>query len=145
SGSKGVFYGLASQVYGQPSFWAVFFIVPVVCLFPRFATKAIQKVYFPYDVDIIREQDLQGKFDHLEPEKDVKGSDTSSGVLGKEQSITPVSSESYKKKHQVFGSVDEERRPISPPSVVTQNTHHRLRSQNGSDGTNYTGHRSSFD
>ncbi|CAI4211132.1 unnamed protein product [Parascedosporium putredinis] len=143
--SKGVFFGLAGQIYGQLSFWAVFLIVPVICLFPRFAIKAIQKVYFPYDVDIIREQDLQGKFKHLEPTSDSKSSDASSAVVSKAESISPASSDSYKKKHQVYGSVDEERRPIYPPSVVTQNTHHRLRSQNGSDGTNYTGHRSSFD
>ncbi|KAI8174164.1 Phospholipid-transporting ATPase DNF1 [Colletotrichum sp. SAR 10_75] len=59
------FYQAAPQIYAQASFWAVFFIVPVICLFPRFAIKAIQKVYFPYDVDIIREQERQGKFSRL--------------------------------------------------------------------------------
>jgi phospholipid-translocating ATPase len=144
--ASGVFYGLARQIYGEASFWAVFFIVPVICLFPRFAIKAIQKVYFPYDVDIIREQEMQGKFSHLNGDSD-RDSVAASGGLAADETATPASSETYKKaKHSTFGSVDEERRPIYPPSVVTQTTvHHRLRSQNGSDGTNYTGHRSSWD
>lgn len=147
SAAEGVFYDLASQIYRDATFWAVFFIVPVICLFPRFAIKAIQKVYFPYDVDIIREQERQGKFNHLDPDKkNKKDVDSASVTLGKIESEGPAPSDSYKKaKRSTFGSVDEERRPIYPPSVVTQTTHHRLRSQNGSDGTNYTGHRSSFD
>lgn len=50
--SSAYFYGTAAQVYGEATFWACFFLVPVICLFPRFAIKALQKVYWPYDVDL---------------------------------------------------------------------------------------------
>ncbi|GJC82899.1 phospholipid-transporting ATPase DNF1 [Colletotrichum liriopes] len=134
------FYKAAPQVYAQASFWAVFFIVPVISLFPRFAIKAIQKVYFPYDVDIIREQERQGKFSRL-----TQGDEAT--VMGEQEaSKTPSNSSdsSRKGKHMHYASVDEDRRPIYPPSVATHTTHNP-RSQNGSDGTNYTGHRQSMD
>ncbi|KAL2758570.1 hypothetical protein ACRALDRAFT_2101016 [Sodiomyces alcalophilus JCM 7366] len=138
----GAFYNAAPQVYSQASFWAVFFIVPVVSLFPRFAIKALQKVYFPYDVDIIREQERQGKFAHLtqEPldgEKAVARRDSHSASNTSDLSAR-------KPKHMHYGSLDEDARPIYPPSVATRTTHNP-RSQNGSDGTNYTGHRSSME
>jgi len=118
----GVFYQAAPQVYAEASFWAVLFITPVMCIFPRYAIKAVQKVYWPYDVDIIREQVQQGKFDRLQP-------------AGEDPEKTPIegpgSSQSSKKgKHAQYPS--EDRRPIYPPSVATHNT----RTQNGSDGTN---------
>ncbi|KAF3768776.1 hypothetical protein M406DRAFT_62832 [Cryphonectria parasitica EP155] len=122
------FYKAAPQVYAEATFWACYFITPVVCIFPRFAIKALQKVYFPYDVDIVREQVTMGKFDRiLNPEK----VDTAL-----ESSSTGSSQSSKKTKHTKYASVDEDRRPIYPPSVATHNT----RAQNGSDGTNYTGH-----
>jgi phospholipid-translocating ATPase len=137
---SGYFYKAAVQVYGEATFWAVFFIVPVICIFPRFAVKAIQKVYFPYDVDIIREQERQGKFGRLADKTEA------SGALSPKARTPSGSTDTHPKKHQPFGSVDEECRPIYPPSVVTQaTTTHNVRSQNGSDGTNYTGHRSSMD
>ncbi|KAJ9155288.1 Phospholipid-transporting ATPase [Pleurostoma richardsiae] len=129
----GTFYQTAPQVYAEASFWAVFFVTPVACIFPRFAIKAVQKVYFPYDVDIIREQVTLGLFGGTRKsetgEEGLKG--TSSGS----------SNSSRKGKHAQYASVDEDRRPIYPPSVVTQHT----RTQTGSDGTNYTNHRSSTD
>jgi phospholipid-translocating ATPase len=133
----GVFYGAAPQVYAEASFWAVFFLTPVICLFPRFAIKAIQKVYYPYDVDIIREQERQGKFSRLsQPDASTAAGNTRAG-----------SSESSRKgKHAHYASVDEDRRPIYPPSVATNTTrHHHNASQNGSDGTNYVGYRLSLE
>ncbi len=138
---SGVFYKAAPQVYGEATFWAVFFLAPVICVFPRFAIKALQKVYFPYDVDIIREQERQGKFDYL-----VKTETESGATTGKKPTRTPSGSSetSRKGKHVPSESVDEDSRPIYPPSLAT-NTTHNPRSQNGSDGTNYTGHRLSVD
>lgn len=129
--SSATFYGAAPQVYSEATFWAVFFITPVICIFPRFAIKALQKVYFPYDVDIVREQITQGKFDKiLNPgahhESEVEGSSTGSSTSSK------------RSKHAKFASVDDDCRPIYPPSVATHNT----RAQNGSDGTDFTGHES---
>ncbi|ORY67355.1 P-type ATPase-like protein [Pseudomassariella vexata] len=131
-----VFYGSAVQVYSEASFWAVFIIVPVICIFPRYAIKAIQKVYYPYDVDIIREQVTQGKFNYLDEKSSV------------DEVPNPTSSQSSQssriKRHQQYPSVDEDRRPIYPPTLHSTATHNP-RSQNGSDGTNYTRHEPSVD
>lgn len=127
-------YQAAPQIYGQLTFWLVFLITPVVCVFPRFVVKSVQKVYFPYDVDIIREQITMGKFKQVEEaaaianaadageQPDLKGTDTGSS-----------DSSARKAKHGKYASVDEDRRPIYPPSVATH-------TQNGSDGTDYTNH-----
>ena len=144
----GVFYQAAPQVYAEASFWAVLFITPVMCIFPRYSIKALQKVYWPYDVDIIREQDRQGKFDRLTRTgtggSDAGGAESSGLLQGGKAARTPSgSSETSRRgagKHHVpAGSVDEDRRPIYPPSVVTTVTtaHH---ANHGSDATNYTGH-----
>lgn len=134
------FYKTAPQIYGQATFWAVFFITPVMCLFPRYAMKALQKVYFPYDVDIIREQMQMGMFKDLEKkhgsgnvatgvmEKAVDGTGSTGG------SSSEGSRKAKKPSHTAYASVDEDRRPIYPPSVATHNT----RTQNGSDDTNYS-------
>ncbi len=130
---SGVFIGAAPQVYAEASFWAVVVITPVICIFPRYAIKALQKVYFPYDVDIIREQVQQGKFARLDP------ATAETVEKGKGRTNSGLSDSPRKGKHAAYASVDEDRRPIYPPSVATHNT----RNQNGSDGTNYTQHRMS--
>lgn len=132
---SGVFYQAAPQVYAQATFWAVFFITPVICIFPRYAIKAIQKVYYPYDVDIIREQVTQGKFDHLLKPDTI----TTVSVTPGDSSQTSESTTGRTKRHQHYASVDEDRRPIYPPTVHSTATH-PAHSQNGSDGTNYTRH-----
>ena len=119
----GVFYQAAPQVYAEASFWAVLFITPVICIFPRYSIKALQKVYWPYDVDIIREQVQQGKFARLQPATEDPEKAPAAEGSGSSQS-------SKKGKHVQYTS--EDRRPIYPPSVATHNT----RTQNGSDGTN---------
>ena len=70
STSSQVFYHGAAQVFGQLSFWVLLFVTVVICLLPRFAVKSMQKVYFPRDVDIIREQVNQGRFDYLKHSDD---------------------------------------------------------------------------
>ncbi|POR32565.1 Phospholipid-transporting ATPase, partial [Tolypocladium paradoxum] len=139
--SSGYFYKTAAQVYGEATFWAVFFIVPVICLFPRFAIKALQKVYFPYDVDIIREQEKMGKFAHL---TSGGGSDAANGNDANSQKSRSSGSSKKPARHVAYGSVDEDLRPIYPPSTATRTTTHN-RTQNGSDSTNYTGNRTSLD
>ncbi|KAF2136624.1 uncharacterized protein K452DRAFT_322282 [Aplosporella prunicola CBS 121167] len=136
------FYKAAPQVYGQLSFWAATLVITVMCLLPRFTFKAFQKVYFPMDVDIIREQVIQGKFDYLkrtdtfippppppEPEKLDSLSSSEISKPGKQDRNT-VSS---------YNGPDDER-PIYPPSVAPTATTHNARSQNGSDSTNCTRH-----
>jgi phospholipid-translocating ATPase len=133
--SSDYFYGTAAAVYGEASFWACFFLVPIMCLFPRYAIKSIQKVYFPYDVDIIREQERLGHFRYLDDSQATAGQ-TPMGN-GKESKSSGSSSNA---KHQTYGSVDEDLRPIYPPSIATRTTHNQ-RSQNGSDSTTFTGNR----
>ncbi|KAH6894066.1 hypothetical protein B0T10DRAFT_399522 [Thelonectria olida] len=142
--SSEFFYGAASQVYREATFWAIFFIVPVICLFPRFAIKALQKVYWPYDVDIIREQERMGKFSHLSPTEDADDATVADSRSNKSKSSN--SSKSKKMiKHANYGSVDEDLRPIYPPSTATRTTTYNQHSQNGSDSTNYTGPRMSME
>ncbi|KAK7402478.1 phospholipid transporting ATPase [Neonectria punicea] len=137
------FYGAASQVYREATFWAVFFIVPVICLFPRFAIKALQKVYWPYDVDIIREQERMGMFSHLSPTEE--SDDATVADTRSNKSKSSNSSKSKKAKRVTYGSVDEDLRPIYPPSTATRTTTYNQHSQNGSDSTNYTNPRMSLD
>jgi len=63
--SVGQFYQTAGQIYGSPSFWATSAVTVFVCLLPRMASKVVQKLFFPRDIDIIREQVKQGKFAYL--------------------------------------------------------------------------------
>ncbi|KAK7560515.1 phospholipid-translocating P-type ATPase [Phyllosticta citricarpa] len=140
------FYKAAAQTYGQLSFWAAIFVITVMCLLPRFVVKSIQKIYYPLDVDIIREQVVQGKFDYLkntdtfipppppaEPEKVNSLSSSDVSKIGKPERNATSS----------FRGADDER-PIYPPSVAPTATTHNPRSQNGSDSTNYTGPRYSW-
>ncbi|KAI0019903.1 phospholipid-translocating P-type ATPase [Xylariomycetidae sp. FL0641] len=134
------FYDAAPQLYGEVSFWATFIITPIICIAPRYAIKALRKVYWPRDVDIIREQISQGKFDHVIKEKE----EERDGEEAPGKSSISSSSKSSKKKRRYPPqnvSVDEDLRPIYPPSVATQSVAgHNARSHNGSDGTNYTRH-----
>lgn len=139
--SSEYFYKAASEVFAQPTFWAVTCLSCVLCLAPRFFIKAIQKIYFPYDVDIIREQVRQGRFAYLE--------DNSVARPAEDEVSNGSSSTSYEaakpSKHTHYPSVDEDQRPIYPPSVAPTATTHNPRSQNGSDGTDFTRHRASMD
>lgn len=59
------FYKAAPQVYGTLTFWSETLLTVVICLLPRFFAKSFQKIFLPLDVDIIREQVRQHKFDYL--------------------------------------------------------------------------------
>lgn len=133
--SSDQFYGAAKELYGEATFWAVFVLVPVICLFPRFAIKSLQKVFFPYDVDIVREQERLGAFAHLNPES------KSVEAVSDEKSQKSKSSGNSRANHNQYASVDEDLRPIYPPSTVTRTTTQIGHSQTGSDSTNYTDNR----
>jgi phospholipid-translocating ATPase len=126
------FYKAGAEVYDQLSFWAVTLLVVVICLLPRFTIKSLQKMYRPLDVDIIREQVRQGKFDHLDnyeayvPPAAVVNTSTSSSEVSK-----PV------RAHTPNHIADDER-PIYPPSDAATGTTRNPRSQNGSGGTGYS-------
>ncbi|KAM3415258.1 Phospholipid-transporting ATPase [Cercospora zeina] len=144
------FYEAAPQVYGALSYWAVALLTIILALLPRFAAKSFQKMYFPYDIDVIREQVRQGKFDYLkavEPEQLTAGvAAVPAAKLAGSTSSSEISNGQRQEKigHRRNGSpnagrptMDEDMRPIYPPSEAgTKNP----RSHNGSDGTDYTGH-----
>ena len=136
------FYKSAPEVYGAVSFWCTALLTVILCLLPRFTAKSFQKMYMPRDVDIVREQIRQGKFDYL---KDVNP-DAVSAAPEKLLTDSASSSEISKPTHQPhMGSISDDTRPIYPPSVAATATTHNPRSQNGSDGTDYTDHRQSLD
>ena len=60
------FGGAAHEVYGTLNFWICLLLTIVMALLPRFVVKSVQKVFFPYDTDIIREQKSMGKFAYLD-------------------------------------------------------------------------------
>ena len=62
------FYSAAHQIFGAASFWACTFIGVLACLIPRFFYDFLQKLYWPKDIDIIRECVQRGDFDPY-PEK----------------------------------------------------------------------------
>ncbi|KAI0542746.1 hypothetical protein GGR58DRAFT_451816 [Xylaria digitata] len=129
------FYGSAGQIYGELSFWIVLVLTPLICIAPRYASKALQKVFWPYDVDIIREQVTSGKFGKGTERREEHNVDDS------KESLSSSSGSSRRKHHQPQQSVDEDLRPIYPPSIAaTSVAGHGPRSQRGSDGTNYTRH-----
>ena len=134
------FYKAATQVYGQLTFWTLTLLTIMICLLPRFTAKAFQKIYMPRDVDIIREQVRQGKFKYLDNyEAYVPPKTVSAASSEDSQPVKPVATV------KIPMADNESQRPIYPPSVTATNTTYNPRSQNGSDGTDYTGHRSSLE
>lgn len=138
------FYESASEVFGQLSFWALSLLIVFICLLPRFTAKAFQKIFWPRDVDIIREQVRQGKFKYLD---DV---DPSAVPLARIKSASRgFSDESDPSGETTLNprprTATTDRRPLYPPSVAQTATTTNPRSQNGSDGTDYTGHRLSLE
>lgn len=137
------FYKSGAQVYGTLSFWVVLLLTVTICLLPRFTFKAFQKVFFPLDVDIIREQVTQGKFKFLEQyEAFVPPKAASAAASGQLLSDESAASSDLGKPMQPSMKQDpfSDDQQIYTPSVApTSRTHqtHNHRSQNGSNGTNY--------
>jgi phospholipid-translocating ATPase len=132
------FFRAGQEVYGTLTFWTLVLLVWVLCLLPRFSIKFFQKNYRPYDVDVIREQVRQGKFDYLDnydafvPPKLVDSSGTSSD----QPEEMPV--DTSKAQHLRYPSVTESQRPIYPPSETPTRDTKPPHSQTGSDGTDKT-------
>jgi phospholipid-translocating ATPase len=92
--SSTVFYHAAQEVYSTLPFWANTGLALVTCLLPRFTAKAYQAMFLPMDVDIIREQVSQHKFDYLNQPTGVPP-DAMSHTLGSDDS---------EEKHHMSGS-----------------------------------------
>jgi phospholipid-translocating ATPase len=136
--SSAQFYKSASEVYGNLNFWAYLLVAVIACLLPRFIFKYAQKTYFPLDVDIIREQVKQGKFDYLRQNNSYLPPPPEKVAPQPE----PVEADPAKYKVANAEPADEDVRPIYPPSVAPTATTHNPRSQNGSNSTDYTYRRS---
>jgi phospholipid-translocating ATPase len=128
------FYKAAAEVYGSLAFWAVLLLAVIICLLPRFLVKSAQKIYFPMDVDIIREQVKQGQFDYLK--------NVDSFIPPPPEKVNSVASSGPKYKGADVQPGDDDTRPIYPPSVAPTAATHPHRSQNGSNSTDYTFRRS---
>ncbi|KAL1311298.1 hypothetical protein AAFC00_001481 [Neodothiora populina] len=114
------FYGSGAECYGSLSFWAVTLLIVIICLLPRFSAKAFQKIFRPRDIDIVREQLRQGRFDYL---KDVDPNEAHKAkAMPLDKMLDSASSSEISKPsdpRKLSGnmmSMDEER-PIYPPSI----------------------------
>lgn len=131
------FYKSANQCYSQLSFWMVSLLLVIISLIPRFTAKAFQKIFMPRDIDIIREQVRLGKFRYLDDlAPDASPSKIASAAISDTPNGKAVNGNASRDH-------DDETRPIYPPSVAATATTHNRGSNNGSDGTNYTGRRTS--
>jgi phospholipid-translocating ATPase len=137
--SSGQFYKAAAEVYGNVNFWAYLLVAVIACLLPRFIFKFVQKTYFPLDVDIIREQVKQGKFDYLKENTSYLPPPPDKAVP--QQPPADVDAPKHKASNAEVPE-EEDLRPIYPPSVAPTATTHNPRSQNGSNSTDYTYRRS---
>ena len=135
------FYMAGAEAYGQLSFWVLSLLTIIICLLPRFVCKSFQKIFLPRDVDIVREQIRQGKFAHLDQEESPSQVSENGSSADSANSTKPGNAGHAKPQL----SPDDDTRPIYPPSVTATGTTHNPRSQNGSDGTDYTGHRASLE
>jgi phospholipid-translocating ATPase len=132
------FYRAGQEVYGTLTFWALTLLIWVICLLPRFSIKFFQKYFRPLDVDVIREQVRQGKFDYLNsyeayvPPKLVDSSGTSS------DQPEEIPADASKAQHLRYPSTTESQRPIYPPSEAPTRDTKPPHSQTGSDGTDKT-------
>lgn len=148
--ASGQFYKAAEHVYAQLSYWAVFLLAVAICLAPRFTAKAFQKIFMPRDVDIIREQLRQGRYQHLDDDDndDDDGKDGAAKKASSKKRRSSTSSDigrsggaSNHNAHQL----SEDRTPLYPPSIAATATTQDPRSQHGSDGTDYNAPRDSLE
>lgn len=56
------FYRSGAQVFGSTMFWCCFAVGVVSCLLPRFIFDNIRRLYFPRDIDIVRERVKMGYY-----------------------------------------------------------------------------------
>jgi phospholipid-translocating ATPase len=133
------FYKIASHVFGTLPFWAVTLLMIVVCLLPRFTAKTVQKLYYPYDSDIIREQVRLHMFDEKTIVK--QGNDDSPAPLpsppkrkgfltsASSGSAVPRKSRSPSPAKLEAQYTNDDERPIYPPSVTQSQATGRPMSQ----------------
>lgn len=132
------FYKAAAECYGSLSFWATLLLSVIICLLPRFFAKSYQKIFMPRDIDIIREQVRQHKFDYLndlDPATLLIPHKKDTEIL-KEFSSSDEPGLSDVKRQQQYAA-DEHRPIVQPPSTAggQTTTTRGPHSQQGSDDT----------
>lgn len=132
------FYKSAAEVYGALSFWVVLLLTVTICLLPRFAIKAVQKVFFPYDVDIIREQTTLGKFDYLKDFQELPSHPAATAGVGDESATSSDVGKPVQPTMKQDPMSTDEDGPFYASSMAPTTNRHNARSQNGSNGTNYS-------
>lgn len=133
------FYQAGNQVYGQLSFWVQNLLVIVIALLPRFVIKSYQKMYMPRDIDVVREQVRQGKFDYL----DRLDPDSPAILSGGKHVPSESSSEGSDLKAngtpaRQMSQMSDDKRPMYPPSTaptVASATRNPHSTQNSDDST----------
>ncbi|KAK6892469.1 Phospholipid-transporting ATPase DNF1 [Candida tropicalis] len=60
--SSGEFYKAAPEIFGMTAFWACMFVGILCCLIPRFFYDFVTRIFWPKDIDIIRECVQRGDF-----------------------------------------------------------------------------------
>ncbi|GLI80104.1 phopholipid transporting ATPase [Penicillium ochrochloron] len=137
--AAGQFYDAAAEVYGALSFWIVLLVTIMIALLPRFMYNSIQKVFFPLDVDIIREQVTLGKFKHLEQFEDYVPPNVGAAAIVGSGDGSATSSEIAKPIQPAVKQDQPDPEGAQRYFAPSQGTNgHNPRSQNGSNGTNYT-------
>jgi phospholipid-translocating ATPase len=141
--SSGQFYHSAAEVYGALSYWVVLLLTILISLLPRFTYNSVQKVFFPLDVDIIREQVTQGKFKYLDaldnmPTLPPKVPTSETAVLSEGSATSSEIVKPVQPAMKQDTAVPDDERPFYAPSMAPTANTHNPRSQNGSNGTNYT-------
>lgn len=63
--ASGELYKMASQMMGSVSFWSVILLGITLCLFPHYIYMTGQKIFWPSDVDIVREKWKLGDYDSV--------------------------------------------------------------------------------
>ncbi|RAH59232.1 phospholipid-translocating P-type ATPase domain-containing protein [Aspergillus piperis CBS 112811] len=132
------FYNAGAQVYSALSYWVVLLLTVTICLLPRFTVKAFQKVFFPLDVDIIREQVSQGKFKFLDQYEGTVPPRAAAAAAAGSTAFSDESSTSSDFVKPIQPSLKQDpfsdEQQIYSPSIVPTIHTHRPR---GSNGTNY--------
>jgi len=108
------FYKGAPQVYGALSFWALLLLTVIICLLPRFAGKSYQKIYRPRDVDIIREQVRQGRFDYLDDPENHGAPPASGKPVPSSSSSDSAKAHTHHRHRSNTSHVTDDLRPIYP-------------------------------
>ncbi|CAK9437943.1 uncharacterized protein LODBEIA_P23210 [Lodderomyces beijingensis] len=103
---SGEFYRAGAQTLGTLGVWCCIFIGTIACLLPRFTFDFLRTNFAPSDVDIIREQVRNGKYDDFPTGYDPTDADDVERhrllceIINKDPQLFEKMEEEYKEEHQ---------------------------------------------